>query len=966
MEKSGGFAVTTVRSGKSAVDLILSGIFDIVVSDYQMPGMNGIDLLKAYRQAGSQVPFILFTGKGREEVIIEAINSGVAFYLQKGGDPVSLFAELAHKIRQAVRAEEALRSLRESEEQFRLLFETASDGILLLSDWIIKDCNDQAARMFQTSRESLIGRDFALLAPNVQPDGNRSREKLESIIHTASGGENVFIRWKCLRVDHTEFDAEISINQLVIREDVLHQAIIRDITERLKAEIELEQRNIDLSAAYEELIASGEEIKYRLEELRLSKEQLQESEERYRDLADLLPEGVFECTSDGNITYVNRQARLLFGYEDSDLENLFVYQFLSLQDRARAMETMHDVITKGISEPHEYSAIRSDGKEFSVIIHSSQAVRNGVIVGIRGVIVNISERKRAENEIKESKQQLADVIEFYPDATMVINTSGEVLFWNRAMVHMTHINAEDIIGKGNYEYSIPFYGQRRPILVDLALHPDSLIEYEYINVSHDGDAIIGEKYMPEPGWEKRWLWGVAAPLRNAHGTIVGAIECIRDITRRKEDEEKLLKSQEELESLVAERTSELVQVNLALRESEERYRTLVELSPDAIYVHDGEQLLFVNPAGLQLLGAQHEDQVLHRHPFDFIHPDYIPLVKQRTERTLIKMLPSPSEEEVFLNVHGKKVDVEVSSMPISFQGKRAILIVAWDIGARKKAEAQLREYASVLEDKNRELDFLTNRLLTMNRDLDERVKERTIEVSKLLRQKDDFINQLGHDLKTPLTPLIALLPHLVREETDSEKRELYSVFLRSVYSIREQTDKILTLARLSRQEGITDFEMIHPTALIKQSVDKNWFFIEKKNLTVNVQVPDDLVIPFSTRDASSVFDNLISNAIKYTPNNGFVRVYADINPDTVTITVEDTGIGLSKEEAGQVFDEFYMVDRSRHDRQSSGLGLAIVKRIINMYGGNVWVESEGKNMGSRFTICIPLSNTGCFTVPSEN
>ncbi|NLV28274.1 MAG: PAS domain S-box protein [Methanomicrobiales archaeon] len=959
LERTGEFGVTTVRSGKSAIDMILSGSYDIVVSDYQMPGMNGIDLLRAYREKGSQVPFILFTGKGREEVIIEAINNGVAFYLQKSGDPVTLYAELAHKIRQAVRAEEALRLLRESEEQFRLLFETASDGILLLSDGIIQDCNTRATMMFQIERNTLIGYDFSLLAPEIQPDKQPTRNKLESIVHKTAREGGAFVRWKCRRLDNSLFDAEISINWLEIRGKVLHQAIIRDITERLKAEIELEQSNIDLSAAYQELMASEEEIKCQLNELRKSQEQLQESEKRYRDLADLLPEGVFECTLDGKITYVNREALTMFGYDTPPGPEINVIDFLSPQDRVRAMEILKEAIVEGTSRPHEYSAMRPDGSEFAVIIHSSQAVRHGVVVGLRGVVVDISERKRAEDEIRESKQQLADVIEFFPDATLVINTRGEVLFWNRAMEKMTHVNAEKILGKGNYEYSIPFYGYKRPILVDLALLPDTIVEEEYSSISRDGDLLIGEAFMPGLGLGTKWIWGVAAPLRNPEGSIVGAIECIRDITRRKEDEEALKRAREDLESQVEERTRELVLVNQALRESEERYRTLVELSPDAIFVHDGERILFSNPAGLKLLGAERMEEILHHSPLEFVHPDFISKAKLRLERSLVDMVPSTSEEEAFLNVHGETVPVEISWMPITFQGRKGILIVAWDIGVRKKTEAQLRENASALEDKNRELDFLTNRLMTMNRELDERVKERTIEVNRLLKQKDDFIYQLGHDLKTPLTPLIALLPQLVKDETDLEMRHLYSVFLRSVYSIREQTEKILTIARLSRQEELQDFDMISPTSLIRQSLEKNWLYIEKKNLHVSVTVPDNLVIWFSSRDLSSIFDNLINNAVKYSKEGGIIRISSETGAGLVKFIFEDDGIGLTGEEAGHVFDEFYMADKSRHDRQSSGLGLAIVKRILELHGGKVWVESEGKNMGARFTICIPLIEGGC-------
>ncbi len=102
LEQTGEFRVDTVLSGEEALARIRKNQYDAVVSDYQMPEMDGISLLKKIRQSEGDLPFILFTGRGREEVVIEAVNNGVDFYLQKGGDPKAQFAELMHKVRQAV------------------------------------------------------------------------------------------------------------------------------------------------------------------------------------------------------------------------------------------------------------------------------------------------------------------------------------------------------------------------------------------------------------------------------------------------------------------------------------------------------------------------------------------------------------------------------------------------------------------------------------------------------------------------------------------------------------------------------------------------------------------------------------------------------------------------------------------------------------------------------------------------
>lgn len=127
LEQTGEFRVDTAESAKDALAQLSKTQYDAIISDYQMPEMDGISLLKTIRQRDPDIPFILFTGRGREEVVIEAVNNGADFYIQKGGDPKAQFVELMHKVRQAVNKRHAERDLRCSESQYRSIIENVQD-----------------------------------------------------------------------------------------------------------------------------------------------------------------------------------------------------------------------------------------------------------------------------------------------------------------------------------------------------------------------------------------------------------------------------------------------------------------------------------------------------------------------------------------------------------------------------------------------------------------------------------------------------------------------------------------------------------------------------------------------------------------------------------------------------------------------------------------------------------------------
>jgi PAS domain S-box-containing protein len=187
-----------------------------------------------------------------------------------------------------------------------------------------------------------------------------------------------------------------------------------------------------------------------------------------------------------------------------------------------------------------------------VPIHDTE----GNVVAVLGMYEDITLQKQAEKALQESERRLANIIDFLPNPTFVIDREGKVIAWNQAIEEALGVKTEDILGKGNYEYALPFYGERRPILIDLVFAPLEEIEQKYNHIRRTGETLQAESYVYPQG-QQRYYVGTAAPLYDAQGNVVGAIETFRDITEQKQAEEELNKYRDQLEELVEARTVEL-------------------------------------------------------------------------------------------------------------------------------------------------------------------------------------------------------------------------------------------------------------------------------------------------------------------------------------------------------------------------------------------------------------------------
>ncbi|MGR3302664.1 MAG: ATP-binding response regulator [Candidatus Scalindua sp.] len=248
---------------------------------------------------------------------------------------------------------------------------------------------------------------------------------------------------------------------------------------------------------------------------------------------------------------------------------------------------------------------------------------------------------------------------------------------------------------------------------------------------------------------------------------------------------------------------------------------------------------------------------------------------------------------------------------------------------------------------------LQDQLATLNHELEERVEQRTSEIKQLLGQKDAFVNQLSHDLKTPLTPLVALLPLLANRTRDPESKRMLELVMDNVNYMKNLTEMTLQLARLNSSGVQLRLEKVDLVSEIKNTIDSLSPVFEEKGIKVVNNITPPLDVEADRMLIKELIHNLISNAVKYTNGNGVITFDSFFNGDNVEILISDNGVGIEAEQLSHVFEEFYKVDTSRHDRSSTGLGLAICKSIIERHGGSIWAESLGSGQGTTMHFTLP-------------
>ncbi|MCP1662331.1 MAG: PAS domain S-box protein [Methanocalculus sp. MSAO_Arc1] len=405
LEQNKKMIVSTCESARDAIGILQKHSFDAIISDYQMPGMNGIQFLKYLRQNGDRTPFIIFTGKGREEVVIEAFNNGADFYLQKGGDARSQFAELQNKVRHAIERKNAEEALRRSEERYRNVVETQTEYICRFKpDGTHIFVNDAYCRFYGKAEEEIIGsrfkpvihdedkeevsRTFAGLTPDNPSCYNKQRIIMPN-------GDIVWQRWST----RAFFDTKGKVYE--------YQSVGRDITEQMQREDELREINTELMAAYEQLAASEEEIRQQLDEIITAQQALRESEQRYQAVIESQSEFISRFRPDGTHILVNDAYARYFGKTKEEFLGEQFEPEIHPEDQARVQAFFASLTEANPAGRIEHRIIMPDGsirwQEWS-----DHAIynKNGRIKEYQSVGRDITDRKSAEEALRLTNNKL--------------------------------------------------------------------------------------------------------------------------------------------------------------------------------------------------------------------------------------------------------------------------------------------------------------------------------------------------------------------------------------------------------------------------------------------------------------------------------------------------------------------------------------------------------------------------------
>ncbi len=622
-----------------------------------------------------------------------------------------------------------------------------------------------------------------------------------------------------------------------------------------------------------------------------------ESEKQFHGIFEGVNDAVFlHDINSGRIKRVNQKATEMYGYSKEELVNMSISE-LTASDQPLDLETFTrgiKNIRQGLQKTVQWHAKGKSGNTFWVEVNPT-ILSMGETEFLLVSVRDIDDKKRAEMKLKESEEKFRTFTESAAIAIMIYQNDTWI-YANPYAEHLTGYSKQELLRMNFWEF----------------IHPD----YRDLIIQRGKARQRGEnppakyplKIITKKG-HHRWIDLCAEPISYSGKRAV--LITAADITEQKQSADTISKQ-----------------------------LTAIKSSMDGVAILNQEgKYVYLNDAHVSVYGYDSQDELLGK-TWRMLYNE------KELQRFDEKIMPQFQKQGRWRGeAVGKKKDGQLFNQEITLTSldDGGLICVVRDITRQKMVLKELQDAHDIL--------------FTVNKDLERKVEKRTEQIEKLVKQKDDFINQLGHDLKTPLTPMMVLLPMLKKKAESEKDHELFDVVIRNVYFMKDLVNKTIDLAKLNSDKIDLVFEPIDLAEETENMICNNQVFFEENNILVTNNIQQPIVVQADKLRLDEVLNNLITNAVKYSSKEGgHIIIDATDDEEEVTVSVSDNGIGMTRDQIDHIFDEFYKADESRHDLDSSGLGLSITKKIIKKHGGKIWAESKGPGKGTTFFFTLKKEN----------
>jgi len=499
---------------------------------------------------------------------------------------------------------------------------------------------------------------------------------------------------------------------------------------------------------------------------------------------------------------------------------------------------------------------------------------------------DISELKEAEARLQERENFLITLIDNQGEGLVMSDQNETVVFANLAAEEIYGLPEGSFLGRSLFEF---VDSGQAAVLRKQTLQRKQGIKNTY------------ELTISQPNGQKRCLLVTAVPQYGSRdGEWAGSLAIFRDISDRK-------------------------QMEIALAQSEQNYRHLVNMMPEALIVHSEGKIVFTNDRSLQLICAGHRDQVVGHDVLEFVQEQSRPTVIKRMKEVVEMGSSLPVMLEKIKCLDGNILDAEVTAIPLIYMGKKSAIVIIRDVSERLKSETELNQSHEQLRQLN--------------------------------ATKDKLFSIIAHDLRNPFNQLLGFSELLLSNHCryEPERREK---FITQIYQASKQGYNLLeNLLEWSRsQTGNISFrpQLFDIKIVVYEVVSQFENTAHIKNIKLTSNLSQKSTVFADENMLKAVMRNLLSNAIKFSHAGSQVQIVTRIRKDYMEVGIIDSGIGIETENIEKLFrpDINYSTPGTAREK-GTGLGLLICKEFIERNAGKIWVESSlGK--GSKFNFTLPI------------